>query len=95
MPSNCLHCGTRSDNGYYCSNRCEREAELAQDIREIEDQREAHEADQIDAFFERVDTELSGEEIDKCMNCGRYKATKTLTYPGQVCKSGCINPEEY
>jgi hypothetical protein len=35
------------------------------------------------------------EDIDKCMNCGRYKASSTLTYPDQVCRKGCVNPNEY
>ena len=34
-------------------------------------------------------------DIDKCMNCGRYKASDSLTYPDQVCKGGCVNPNEY
>ena len=33
--------------------------------------------------------------IDKCMNCGGYKWSDSLTYPDQVCKKGCVNPNEY
>jgi hypothetical protein len=32
--------------------------------------------------------------IDKCMNCGRYKASEQLN-ADQVCKIGCRNPNEY
>jgi len=33
-------------------------------------------------------------DIDKCLNCGRYKASSQLN-ESQVCKRGCINPNEY
>lgn len=33
--------------------------------------------------------------IDKCMCCGRYKYNDELTYPGQTCIKGCVNPNEY
>lgn len=33
--------------------------------------------------------------IDKCMNCGRYKYNDELSYPGQTCIKGCVNPNEY
>lgn len=33
--------------------------------------------------------------IDKCMNCGKYMYNDSLTYPGQVCIKGCVNPNEY
>jgi len=32
--------------------------------------------------------------IDKCLNCGRYKSGNQLN-ADQVCKAGCINPNEY
>lgn len=32
--------------------------------------------------------------IDKCMNCGRYKFGNQLNRD-QVCKKGCVNPNEY
>lgn len=33
-------------------------------------------------------------EIDKCLNCGRYKASDSLN-KDQVCKVRCTNPNEY
>lgn len=33
--------------------------------------------------------------IDKCMCCGKYKYNDELTYPGQTCIKGCVNPNEY
>ena len=33
-------------------------------------------------------------DIDKCLNCGRYKASSQLN-DDQVCKRGCRNPVEY
>jgi len=33
-------------------------------------------------------------DIDKCLNCGRYKASSQLN-DDQVCKRGCRNPMEY
>jgi hypothetical protein len=32
--------------------------------------------------------------IDKCLNCGRYKSGNQLNQD-QVCKIGCVNPNEY
>lgn len=33
-------------------------------------------------------------DIDKCLNCGRYRSSESLDR-FQVCKSGCRNPNEY
>ena len=33
-------------------------------------------------------------DIDKCLNCGRYRASSSLNC-GQVCNAGCKNPNEY
>lgn len=33
-------------------------------------------------------------DVDKCLNCGRYRASTSLDRY-QVCKSGCRNPNEY
>lgn len=33
-------------------------------------------------------------DIDKCLNCGRYKASSQLN-EDQVCIAGCVNPNEY
>jgi hypothetical protein len=33
--------------------------------------------------------------IDRCMQCGKYVWSDSLTYPDQVCKKGCRNPNEY
>lgn len=33
-------------------------------------------------------------EIDKCLNCGRYKGSDQLNQD-QVCKIPCRNPNEY
>ncbi len=33
-------------------------------------------------------------DIDKCLNCGKYKASNQLN-EDQVCIAGCINPAEY
>jgi len=38
--------------------------------------------------------ECDDMDIDKCLNCGRYKASSQLD-KYQVCKSGCRNPNEY
>lgn len=32
--------------------------------------------------------------IDKCLNCGKYKAGSQLD-ENQVCRIGCVNPAEY
>lgn len=32
--------------------------------------------------------------IDKCLNCGKYKSGNSLN-KDQVCKAGCVNPNEY
>lgn len=32
--------------------------------------------------------------VDKCLNCGRYKAGSQLN-SDQVCAKGCVNPAEY
>lgn len=32
-------------------------------------------------------------DIDKCLNCGRYKKSTSLN-SDQCCKQGCINPNE-
>ena len=32
--------------------------------------------------------------IDKCLNCGRYRASSSLTRD-QCCAKGCKNPNEY
>ena len=32
--------------------------------------------------------------VDKCLNCGRYKAGNQLNRD-QVCRIGCVNPNEY
>lgn len=49
----------------------------------------AHECEQCDAAIE------ARGGIDKCMNCGKYKYNDQLSYPGQTCLSGCVNPNEY
>lgn len=33
-------------------------------------------------------------EIDKCLNCGRYRATTSLN-ENQTCQRGCRNPNEF
>jgi hypothetical protein len=33
-------------------------------------------------------------DVDKCLNCGRYKGSKQLN-ADQCCKKGCRNPNEY
>jgi hypothetical protein len=33
-------------------------------------------------------------DIDKCLNCGRYRASSSLDRY-QVCAKGCVNPNEY
>lgn len=33
-------------------------------------------------------------DIDKCLNCGRYKSAAQLTND-QVCRAECVNPNEY
>lgn len=33
-------------------------------------------------------------DIDKCLNCGRYRATSSLN-SDQCCAKGCTNPNEY
>lgn len=33
-------------------------------------------------------------EIDKCLRCGRYRATESLD-ADQCCIKGCRNPNEY
>lgn len=33
-------------------------------------------------------------DIDKCMTCGRYRASTSLNQY-QSCKAGCVNPNEY
>ena len=33
-------------------------------------------------------------DIDKCLNCGKYKLTSQLN-SDQCCKQGCTNPQEY
>lgn len=33
--------------------------------------------------------------INKCMCCGKYKYNDELTYPGQTCIKGCVNPNEF
>jgi hypothetical protein len=33
-------------------------------------------------------------DIDKCLNCGRYRASSALN-EHQCCKKGCTNPNEY
>jgi hypothetical protein len=34
------------------------------------------------------------EGVDKCLNCGKYKGSSQLNQD-QVCKKGCVNPNEY
>ena len=52
--------------------------------------------DEIDDFINSIDKIINSRGgIDKCMCCGKYKYNDQLTYPGQVCKSGCVNPNEY
>ena len=38
--------------------------------------------------------ECDDVEIDKCLNCGKYRASSSLN-ADQVCKVGCRNPNEY
>lgn len=38
--------------------------------------------------------ECDDMDIDKCLNCGRYRASTSLDR-FQVCKNGCRNPNEY
>lgn len=33
-------------------------------------------------------------DIDKCLNCGKYKASHQLN-ADQVCSIGCVNPNEH
>lgn len=47
------------------------------------------------AHCERCDEEIEAQGgIDKCLNCGRYKYGNQLD-KDQVCKIGCVNPNEY
>ena len=38
--------------------------------------------------------DLDTEDIDKCLNCGRYKSGWQLN-EDQCCRIGCRNPNEY
>lgn len=93
----CSWCGQPHDNtGWTCSDACEdKELEAERQGRMMENQREQAEANMIDEMYMQNIECPDDIEIDKCMNCGKYKATETLTYPDQVCEKGCINPEEY
>ena len=57
--------------------------------------------DSLDDFRSQVDIDAEDEYIesrggiDKCMNCGKYKYNDELSYPGQTCIKGCVNPNEY
>lgn len=44
--------------------------------------------DEVDEYI------ASRGDIDKCMNCGRYKYGDQLN-AFQVCIKGCVNPNEY
>jgi len=48
----------------------------------------ADECDECDAILE------ANGGVDKCLNCGRYKAGKQLNR-WQCCARGCVNPNEY
>ena len=41
---------------------------------------------------DKCDEELG--DIDKCLNCGRYKSSSQLD-ENQVCRIRCVNPNEY
>ena len=44
---------------------------------------------------EDCDAEINEDGgMDKCLNCGRYKTGNQLN-ADQVCKRGCVNPNEY
>lgn len=83
-PTPCEWCGKLHDNaGVFCSDACEdKDFEYARSIERAFDEGQRND-------------QAPNDYIDKCQNCGRYKASETLTYPGQVCRKGCINPEEY
>jgi hypothetical protein len=47
-----------------------------------------HDCNECDAYIN------SRGDIDKCLNCGRYKFGDELN-ADQCCKKGCVNPNEY
>lgn len=44
--------------------------------------------------YDCAECDADCEDIDKCLNCGRYKSSQQLN-ADQVCKKGCVNPNEY
>ncbi len=49
----------------------------------------------LKALEDLADWEDDNVEVDKCLQCGRWRATEKLTYPDQRCVEGCKNPNEY
>ena len=48
----------------------------------------------VGGYCDACDNDESIQDIDKCLNCGRYKLNSQLD-KDQVCIIPCHNPEEY